>query len=121
MTPFFARARAVSRVSDLGERPEPARLTTFASFGSQIMAKQSPPSPELVGSRKPRQALAAMAASTAEPPRFRISMAVSVARGCAVPAAPEQPMAAEREAKLAPDGRSPACTSQRSKRSAPAG
>ena len=28
--------------------------TTLASFGSQIMAKQSPPRPELVGSTKPR-------------------------------------------------------------------
>ena len=45
--------------------------------------------PELVGSRKPRQAFAAMAASTAEPPCLRISMAASVASGCAVPAAPE--------------------------------
>ena len=46
-------------------------------------------------------------------------MAVNVASGCAVPAAPELPSAAEREAKLAPDGRSPARTSKRSKRSAP--
>src|SRR5580692_9488474 len=57
----------------------------------------------------------------AEPPFLRISMAVSVARGCAVPAAPLQPMAAEREAKLAPAGRSPAWTSGRSNFSAPAG
>src|SRR5258705_13479934 len=66
--------------------------------------------PELVGSTKPRTALAAMAASIAEPPFFRISIAVRVARGCAVPAAPEQPMAAERLAKLAPETRSPAWT-----------
>src|ERR1700679_3606083 len=77
--------------------------------------------PELVGSTKPRHALAAMAASIAEPPRFRVSIAVSVARGCAVPAAPEQPMAAEREEKLAPETRSPAWTSGRTKRSAPWG
>src|SRR5580692_10130514 len=75
--------------------------------------------PELVGSRKPRHALAAMAASTAEPPFFRISMAVSVARGCAVPAAPLQPIAAERLAKLAPEGRSPAWTSGRTNLSSP--
>ncbi len=66
-------------------------------------------------------ALAAMAASTAEPPLLSISIAVSVASGWAVPAAPEQPMAAERLAKLAPEGRSPAWTSGRSNRSAPAG
>src|SRR5258708_8696338 len=77
--------------------------------------------PEVVGSTKPRTALVATAASIAEPPFFRISIAVRVARGCAVPAAPLQPMAAEREAKLAPAMRSPAWTSGRSNFSAPAG
>src|SRR5882757_8754471 len=77
--------------------------------------------PELVGSTKPRTALVATAASIAEPPFFRISIAVRVARGCAVPAAPEQPMAAERLAKLAPETRSPAWTSGRTNFSAPAG
>src|SRR5277367_7016074 len=77
--------------------------------------------PQLVGSTKPRTALVATAASIAEPPFLRISIAVRVARGCAVPAAPLQPMAAEREAKLAPAMRSPAWTSGRSKLSAPAG
>src|ERR1700679_2702937 len=77
--------------------------------------------PQLVGSTKPRTALVATAASIAEPPFFRISIATWVARGCAVPAAPLQPMAAEREAKLAPAGRSPAWTSGRSNFSAPAG
>src|SRR5580698_11204555 len=119
ITPFFARPRTVSRLKDFGERPDPARLTTFDNFGSQIMAKQSPPSPELVGSKNPRQALAAMAASAALPPRFKVSIAANVASGCAVPAAPEQPYTADRDAKLAPAGRSPACTSGRSKRPAP--
>src|SRR5260370_7818610 len=77
--------------------------------------------PELVGSTKPRTAFAATAASMAEPSFFRISIAVRVARGCAVPAAPLQPMAAERLAKLAPETRSPAWTSGRSNFSAPAG
>src|SRR5260370_15912508 len=77
--------------------------------------------PELVGSTKPRTALAATAASMAEPPFLRISMAVRVARGCAVPAAPLQPMAAERLAKLAPAMRSPAWTSGRSDFFAPFG
>src|ERR1700735_765083 len=77
--------------------------------------------PELVGSRKTRQALAAIAASIAEPPRLRVSIAVKVAMGWAVPAAPEHPMTAERLAKLAPETRSPACTSGRTKRSSPAG
>ncbi|WP_353069206.1 hypothetical protein RBB75_00545 [Tunturibacter empetritectus] len=35
-----------------------------------------------------------------------------------MPAAPEHPIAAERLAKLAPETRSPACTSGRTKRSA---
>src|SRR3982074_3471774 len=77
--------------------------------------------PELVGSTKPRTALVATAASMAEPPFFRISIAGGVARGGAVPAAPEQPMAAERLAKLAPETRSPAWTSGRVNFSAPAG
>jgi hypothetical protein len=38
MTPFFERARTVSSESDFGERPDPARLTTLESFGSQIIA-----------------------------------------------------------------------------------
>src|SRR5262244_3365991 len=46
-------------------------------------------------------------------------MAASVARGCAVPAAPDLPMAADRLAKVAPDTRSPAWTSGRTKRSSP--
>ena len=37
-TPFGERARTVSSVSALGERPEPARLTTLESLGSQIIA-----------------------------------------------------------------------------------
>src|SRR5580704_17117865 len=77
--------------------------------------------PQEVGSTKPRTALVATAASIAEPPFFRISIAVRVARGWAVPAAPLQPRAAEREAKLAPAMRSPAWTSGRSNFSAPAG
>jgi hypothetical protein len=48
-------------------------------------------------------------------------MAVRVARGWAVPAAPLQPMAAERLAKLAPEMRSPAWTSGRTNFSAPGG
>ena len=49
------------------------------------------PMPHDVGSRNPRQALPATAASTADPPRRRRSMPAWVASGCAVPTAPEQP------------------------------
>ena len=107
MWPFTARERTVASESDLGDRPEPAMPISFAAFGSHTNAKQSPPSPLLTGSTNPSTALAATAASTAEPPRFSIAMAVCVARGCAVPAAPFKPNAGDRVAKLAPEGRSP--------------
>ena len=48
-----------------------------------------------------------MAASTAEPPAFSASMAISVASGCAVAAAPLQPHTADRVANGAPVTRSP--------------
>src|SRR5580692_5448396 len=118
-TPLTARERAVASESDCGDLPELAIATTLESFGSQMREKQSPPMPELTGSTRPSTAFAAMAASTAEPPRLRISMAVCVAMGCAVPAAPLQPRTGERVEKLAPDGRSPAWTSGRVKRSSP--
>src|SRR5665213_514551 len=113
--PFFARALWVSRLSDRGERPEPLRPASLLVLGSQTMAKQSPPTPQEIGSSRPRAALAATAASTAEPPALRISMAVSVARGWAVAAAPCTPHAAEREAKLAPAMRSPPWISGRAR------
>jgi hypothetical protein len=94
----------VANDSDFGERPELAMLASFPAFGSHTKAKQSPPRPALTGSTNPSIAFAATAASTAEPPRLSISMATWVARGCAVPAAPEQPRAGERDAKLAPAG-----------------
>ena len=90
-------------------------------FGSHTNAKQSPPSPLLVGSTNPSTAFAATAASTADPPRFSIAIAVCVASGCAVPAAPFNPSAGDRVAKFAPAGRSPACTSGRMNCSASAG
>src|SRR5580658_3133906 len=95
--PFLARERAISRVSLRGDAPDPARPTTLPCLGSHNMTKQSPPNPLDVGSRKPRQAFMAMAASTADPPRLRISMPVWVANGCAVPAAPEVPYTAVRD------------------------
>jgi hypothetical protein len=60
------------------------------------MQKASPPMPLAVGSRKPRAALMAMAASIAEPPRRRVSMPIRVARGWAVAAAPCWPQTVER-------------------------
>src|ERR1700728_170938 len=83
-TPLIARERAVSSESDCGDLPELAMATTLAILGSQMSEKQSPPMPALTGSTRPSTALAAMAASTAEPPALRMAMAVCVAMGCAV-------------------------------------
>jgi hypothetical protein len=47
--------------------------------------------PLAVGSSRPRQALVAIAASTADPPRFSMSIPACVASGCAVPTAPLRP------------------------------
>ena len=108
MNPVFDRALWVSRLRERGERPEPLRPTTLRVFGSHSITKQSPPTPLDTGSRKPSAALAATAASTAEPPPRSMSMAARVAKGWAVAAAPCAPQTVEREAKLAPAMRSPA-------------
>ena len=63
--------------------------------------------PQAVGSRKPSAMLAAIAASTAEPPALSVSMAIRLASGWAVAAAPLQPQTAERVANGAPVTRSP--------------
>jgi hypothetical protein len=64
--------------------------------------------PLAVGSRKPSAALIAIAASTAEPPFFRISMPASVPSGCEEAAAPLRPNTSERVRSSRPTGRSPA-------------
>src|SRR5690606_34702114 len=63
--------------------------------------------PLAVGSRKPRAALMAMAASMAEPPRRRVSRPIIVAAGWAVAAAPFAPQTVERPTKRGPVMRSP--------------
>src|SRR5881398_2924271 len=52
------------------------------------MAKRSPPIPFETGSIKPRVALAAIAASTALPPRFKMSSPTCVAAGTLVQTIP---------------------------------
>jgi hypothetical protein len=52
------------------------------------MAKRSPPIPFETGSIKPSAALAAMAASTALPPRFKTSSPIWVASGTLVQTIP---------------------------------
>ncbi len=68
-------------------------------FGSQTMAKRSPPMPQPTGSIRPSAAFAAMAASTALPPFFRMSIAICVASGCAVAAMPCRASTGARVAK----------------------
>src|SRR5690625_6680297 len=71
-----------------------------------MIAKRSPPGPFMAGSANPRKALAAMAASTALPPAFRISRATWVARGWLVAAIPFLAITSERVAKRWPESRS---------------
>jgi hypothetical protein len=66
------------------------------------MAKKSPPMPLPVGSIRPRAALAAMAASTALPPRRITSSAIWVASGCEVAAIASGAITSERIAKDGP-------------------
>ncbi len=71
------------------------------------MANKSPPMPFDTGSIRPSAALAAMAASTAVPPAFKISMATCVASGCAVAAMPCCAITGLRVASVRPVTRSP--------------
>ncbi len=63
--------------------------------------------PLATGSRKPRAALMAMAASMADPPRLRVSIPIRLAVGWAVAAAPFMPQTVERPVNLGPVIRSP--------------
>ena len=70
------------------------------------MANKSPPIPLPVGSINPRAALAAIAASTAEPPCFKTSTAIEDASGCAVAAMPLTAITGLRD-QFSPMGRAP--------------
>ena len=79
-----ASARAAIGPSRRGRRPCSASgPTAWRSNRRRCRERSARGSP---GRHWPRSA-----ASTAEPPRFRMSMAASVASGCAVPAAPDDP------------------------------
>src|SRR5262245_48563504 len=60
------------------------------------MANRSPPMPLPVGSISPSAAFAAIAASTADPPDFRMSTAICVASGWLVAAIPCVAMTSDR-------------------------
>src|SRR5688572_8715805 len=72
------------------------------------MANRSPPTPLPVGSMSPMVAFAAMAASTAVPPRLRTSSATWLTSGWLVAAMPCVAMTSERVATSEPLGRGPA-------------
>ena len=78
---FLSSARSVLSESDCGERPLPLRPCSFRVFASQTMANKSPPTPLPVGSMSPMVALAAIAASTAVPPRLSTSSATWLTSG----------------------------------------
>jgi hypothetical protein len=70
------------------------------------MAKRSPPIPFETGSIKPSVAFAAIAASTALPPRFKISRPTWVAAGTLVQTIPCRASTSDRVAKFFPVMRS---------------
>src|SRR5438552_16550696 len=77
------------------------------------MAKRSPPIPLETGSIKPRVAFAAIAASTALPPRFKISTPTCVAAGTLVQTIPCRARTSDRVAKFFPVMRSIWASSRR--------
>ena len=74
------------------------------------MANRSPPTPLPVGSISPRAAFAAIAASTAVPPRLSTSSATWLASGWLVAAMPCVAMTSERVGTSDPLGRGPGDT-----------
>ncbi len=74
-------SRKYSSVIALGARPEALSPVSSSFSASQTIANRSPPMPQPVGSIRPSAAFAAIAASTALPPAFRMSSAICVASG----------------------------------------
>jgi hypothetical protein len=70
-------------LSFAGERPDAFKPESSPDRLSQTIEYRSPPIPQLIGSTTPSTALAAMAASTAEPPCSRIRIAAALARALA--------------------------------------
>ena len=72
----------------MGAGPDALRPTSFPVPASQYMTKRSPPRPVFIGSTTASTVLAAMAASTADPPRARICAAADEASVWLVAAMP---------------------------------
>ena len=109
VTPFLETAAHTPSSATLESIPIPPGPPSCLALDPTARRSNPRPTPSWSTRKPSRQALAATALSTAQLPRFNISMAVRVARGCAVRAAPERPIVGNRVAELAPDGRSPAC------------
>ena len=107
--PSIPRSLKCCRVSDSGERPEALRPVSSPFSASHTIANRSPPMPQPVGSINPSVAFAAIAASTALPPAFRMSSATWVANGWLVAAMPCVAMTSERDANGLPVTRSKPC------------
>ena len=78
----------LSAVSARGDRPDAFRPYSFCVLASHTIANRSPPMPHDIGSRNPRAALVAMAASTALPPFLSTSTPICTARGWAAATMP---------------------------------
>ena len=88
-------ARRAATSSPAGARPDPFNART-GSPGVETSAKQSPPMPVDCGSLIPRMTAAAIAASTALPPRSNNSTATLAASGLDVAHMPFAEMTGER-------------------------
>ena len=75
---FLRRLAAVAFSDDL---PDPLRTFIFVLPSTEIIAKQSPPTPVICGSATHKMAFIANAASTALPPLFKTSNPTDEARG----------------------------------------
>ncbi len=93
--------------SVLDARPDELMPCSLPVLGSQTIAIKSPPKPHIMGSTTPSMALAAIAASTALPPSFRMSSAACVLSGCDVAAMPRCARIGLRVANGRPVGREP--------------
>ena len=81
-------SRRAAALAASGARPEPLSATTSALGSFWIRANISPPMPVICGSQMPSKTAAAIAASAALPPAFKISIAVAAAKGWEVATMP---------------------------------
>ncbi len=90
------RARSAAIESAAGAGPLPLRPCTAPVEASCTIANRSPPMPFIIGATAPMTALAAMAASTAWPPRASTEAPACDASGCSLATTPPVVMTIER-------------------------